>query len=637
MPRLRDGKIGDFTRGFDTWLHAKQMLLLSAAWIVLLCASLSMVFAVIAVIGFSDQCTKSQALSYVQAKFGVLVKPFSSVEVLDCSDGTSHSMPARIVAESREVKSGFYQLARNAIGFFVAGMVMFSPLAWLIARRATKRGERLIQDKYLRGAQLRSQDELAEEIRAKHGTSDILIGDLPLPIGFAKKHTLVTGTTGAGKSTLLVHLLRSIRARGDRAVVYDKKGEFVSMFYRDGIDHLLYPADARSHHWHPWAEMAGPFDADWIAEAMVPEQQSQGGGDNRFFVAAARNVLASAMQTLYLDGHHDLETLVRATAWNDGELLQELCAGTSAAGYFNQDNERTLESIKSTLLDAARPLRLLHSSPGRGAFSIRSWVADEDDSWLFLPVRESDIEVQTPLISVWVQAVAKGLMARGVDEDRILWLILDELPSLKKIPALSVLMAEGRGFGAAVVIGIQELNQLEESFGRHTAKTLLGLCSTQFHFRLNNQETADWVSKVLGDVEQTEVDEDLQYSADDIRDGVRISAKRQSRKIVLPSEIMDLPDLSAYAKIWGATAKARIDVPFLRLPTAAEPFVAGDAQQSVGMRLTLESRRVTAALTGASAVSAGAEQTLVEEQASEDFLVDLAWLKRDGEQGGSAP
>lgn len=105
-------------------------------------------------------------------------------------------------------------------------------------------------------------------------------------------------------------------------------------------------------------------------------------------------------------------------------------------------------------------------------------------------------------------------------------------------------MAEGRGFGAAVVLGIQEINQLEEEFGKNTCKTILGLCSTQFHFRLNNADTAEWVSKVLGEAEREEVDEDLNYSADDIRDGVRVSSKRQNRKIVLPSEIMDLPDLS---------------------------------------------------------------------------------------------
>jgi len=406
--------------------------------------------------------------------------------------------------------------------------------------------------------------------------------------GFSKKHTLISGTTGAGKSTFLIYLLKAIRARGDRAVVYDKKGEFVEMFYRDGVDHILNPADSRSHQWTPWEEMASPFDADWIAETLIPEDKSKGG--DPFFRDSPRHVFSAALQKLYMDGFRSLTTLLRATAWSDLELLTELVAGTPAETHFSEGNEKTLASIRSTLVNGVLPLRLLKEENTKGFFSIRDWIAEgdepnADDSWLFLPVRESEIEIQKPLISTWIQAAAKGLMACGVNNDRTLWIVVDELPSLKNIPALSMLMAEGRGFGAAVVLGIQEINQLEEEFGKNTSKTILGLCSTQFHFRLNNADTAEWVSKVLGEAEREEVDEDLNYSADDIRDGVRVSSKRQNRKIVLSSEIMDLPDLSCFAKIWGVESKARIDIPFLRLPKIADGFIQGDENETVGMRL----------------------------------------------------
>ncbi|MBF4386157.1 hypothetical protein EAY10_20605, partial [Vibrio anguillarum] len=164
--------------------------------------------------------------------------------------------------------------------------------------------------------------------------------------------------TGAGKSTALTHLLKAIRARGDRAVVYDKKGEFVEMFYRDGVDHILNPADSRSHQWTPWEEMESPFDADWISETLLPSSNSNSGSE-KFFTSAARAVVSAALQNLYLDGPKSLLSLLRATAWNDLELLKELVAGTPAETYFNEDNERTLESIRSTIVDGVRPLRLL--------------------------------------------------------------------------------------------------------------------------------------------------------------------------------------------------------------------------------------------------------------------------------------
>lgn len=590
MATIRKGRVGDFVRGADTWLHSQQMLLFSGIWIFLPGVLLAIVGGLLYLWIDADKCVLQNASTYLWAQLKALVQPFSSVTIGTCValDGRD-SLPSSVVINEPLFQEAAVNLLSSFGWAFISLFVLYLPIGVYLVVKAAKRGEEIKEDKYIRGAKLVSAEKLKGEIVEKHGVSDLTLGDFPLPTGFSKKHTLISGTTGAGKSTALTHLLKAIRARGDRAVVYDKKGEFVEMFYRDGIDHILNPADSRSHQWTPWEEMASPFDADWIAETLLPSSNSNSGSD-KFFTSAARAVVSAALQNLYLDGPKSLLSLLRATAWNDLELLKELVAGTPAATYFNEDNERTLESIRSTIVDGVRPLRLLKEENKKGFFSIRDWIAEgdepnSDDSWLFLPVRESEIEIQKPLISTWIQAAAKGLMARGVNNERTLWIVVDELPSLKKIPALSMLMAEGRGFGAAVVLGIQEINQLEEEFGKNTSRTILGLCSTQLHFRLNNADTAEWVSKVLGEAEREEVDEDLNYSADDIRDGVRVSSKRQNRKIVLPSEIMDLPDLSCFAKIWGVESKARIDIPFLRLPKIADGFIQGDENETVGMRL----------------------------------------------------
>ncbi len=590
MATIRKGRVGDFVRGADTWLHSQQMLLFSGIWIFLPGVLLAIVGGLLYIGIDADRCVLQNASTYLWAQLKALVQPFSSLTIGTCValDGRD-SLPSSVVINEPLFQEAAVNLLESFGWAFSSLFVLYLPIGVYLIVKAVKRGKEIKEDKYIRGAKLVSAEKLKGEIVEKHGVSDLTLGDFPIPTGFSKKHTLISGTTGAGKSTALTHLLKAIRARGDRAVVYDKKGEFVEMFYRDGVDHILNPADSRSHQWTPWEEMESPFDADWISETLLPNSNSNSGSE-KFFTSAARAVVSAALQNLYLDGPKSLLLLLRATAWNDLELLKELVAGTPAATYFNEDNERTLESIRSTIVDGVRPLRLLKEENKKGFFSIRDWIAEgdepnADDSWLFLPVRESEIEIQKPLISTWIQAAAKGLMARGVNNERTLWIVVDELPSLKKIPALSMLMAEGRSFGAAVVLGIQEINQLEEEFGKNASKTILGLCSTQFHFRLNNADTAEWVCKVLGEAEREEVDEDLNYSADDIRDGVRVSSKRQNRKIVLSSEIMDLPDLSCFAKIWGVESKARIDIPFLRLPKIADGFIQGDENETVGMRL----------------------------------------------------
>lgn len=627
MATIRKGRVGDFVRGADTWLHSQQMLLFSGIWIFLPGVLLAIVGGLLYIGIDADKCVLQNASTYLWAQLKALVQPFSSVTIGTCValDGRD-SLPSSVVINEPLFQEAAVKLIKSFGWTFSSLFVLYLPIGVYLVVKAVKRGKEIKEDKYIRGAKLVSAEKVKGEIVEKHGVSDLTLGDFPLPTGFSKKHTLISGTTGAGKSTALTHLLKAIRARGDRAVVYDKKGEFVEMFYRDGVDHILNPADSRSLQWTPWEEMASPFDADWISETLLPSSNSNSGSE-KFFTSAARAVVSAALQNLYLDGPKSLLSLLRATAWNDLELLKELVAGTPAATYFNEDNERTLESIRSTIVDGVRPLRLLKEENKKGFFSIRDWIAEgdepnADDSWLFLPVRESEIEIQKPLISTWIQAAAKGLMARGVNNERTLWIVVDELPSLKKIPALSMLMAEGRGFGAAVVLGIQEINQLEEEFGKNTSKTILGLCSTQLHFRLNNADTAEWVSKVLGEAEREEVDEDLNYSADDIRDGVRVSSKRQNRKIVLPSEIMDLPDLSCFAKIWGVESKARIDIPFLRLPKIADGFIQGDENETVGMRL----------LNAARALKMEADVGYVPKELSDERDVDESKSPSDLEQ-----
>ena len=51
------------------------------------------------------------------------------------------------------------------------------------------------------------------------------------PYGAETIHTIITGDSGMGKTVLITDLINQIRKNGDRAIIYDRMGTFVSKFY----------------------------------------------------------------------------------------------------------------------------------------------------------------------------------------------------------------------------------------------------------------------------------------------------------------------------------------------------------------------------------------------------------------------
>lgn len=182
--------------------------------------------------------------------------------------------------------------------------------------------------------------------------------------------------------------------------------------------------------------------------------------------------------------------------------------------------------------------------------------------WLWLTSRRRDHDTLQPLISCWADAAAAALLSLSPDPDRRMWIVFDELASLQALPSLKGLMAEGRKYGACVVIGLQETAQLQSAYGREDARTLLAMCGTKAIFRITEAEGARWASDVLGEAEHEEARESARYDpGSDDGTGIHLRAERQVKALVLPSEIASLPDLHCYVQLPGAWPVARTRLP----------------------------------------------------------------------------
>ena len=87
-----------------------------------------------------------------------------------------------------------------------------------------------------------------------------------------KRQLYIQGSAGSGKSQVLKQMIHDIRNRNgrDRLIIYDRKPEYLPLFYREG-DVVICPADLRHTPWDLFAEIKGEQDLDLIVMSLFPD------------------------------------------------------------------------------------------------------------------------------------------------------------------------------------------------------------------------------------------------------------------------------------------------------------------------------------------------------------------------------
>jgi type IV conjugative transfer system coupling protein TraD len=335
----------------------------------------------------------------------------------------------------------------------------------------------------------------------------------------------------------------------------------VQQFYRPGKDIILNPLDTRSPAWNVWADCKDSADFEMIAQALIPEHQSS---SDPFWTSAARTIFAALCQQLKKRNKCTMRALLEPifTDPESADTLATLLKGTTAEALVSEKIDKTALSIKATLSTYCKSLMFLRGLDEDNAqtFSIRDWVNNKDeDSWLFFSVVDNlKMPMLRPLISVWLDVAARSLLTLPLNRDRRIWLYYDELGSAHKLPSLEMVLSEGREYGACNVISLLDKAQLVERYGINSSNTILSLFNTNVLFRTKSEETARWMSGLLGKKEVVERRESVSMGANEIRDGVSLNDERRIEPLVLDTELTLLPNMHAYLVLPGKWARSLI-------------------------------------------------------------------------------
>ena len=421
----------------------------------------------------------------------------------------------------------------------------------LIAIFFVYRGFKKTGEEFVRGAKLSPFNEIKSKIlkdnKGKRYKAFNIAG-MPYPYSGEMQHTLVIGASGVGKTVLISGLVEQIKKRGEKAIIYDRKGDYTKWFYDPKKDYLLNPFDERSKEWNLLKEIGDVGAIKQIARAFIPEKSAYA-EESKIWDEAARITFTEIISRIFASGDDfSNQQISESFLGQDLTKVADLVKGTHAANIIDLNSPKTAASVLFVLSSHFSCLRL-NDGMRDESFSIRNWVLNgEQDSILFI-TSKSDLSGELlQLQAAWFEIAINSILSKEEGEQKT-WVILDELPTMSKIPSLQNALAISRSYGGCFVLGVQNIAQLYQKYGKDVAQDISSECSTRCIFKSSDPDTAKWLVDNIGSAEVREYKEGLSYGANTIRDGVSVNTQDRVKNILLPSEIQSLPRLNLYLKM----------------------------------------------------------------------------------------
>ena len=564
--------MGDFVRGGQVSIHTIRMykqvfaFMWSFAIITMLTVPTAYVFAK------TDSFDRRVGLAYLIARvkvdFGKAEEPVN----IELPDGSVRIFRSIDFVNDDEARYRVGALWRIVIdGFlYTAGLLLGG--AFFVIFYFSYKGRKLGRPSLVRGGNIKTAKQLSSQIKKDNRFKRVKpykLAGIPYPAYSESQHTFITGSPGAGKTVVLSDLIKQIKARGDRAIIYDKMGSYVKSFYDEKKDVIMNPLDERSVSWSVFNEARNLADYDTIAEALLPSEK---GNADPFWTNAARVLFSNVCCCLHSKDMGNNQNLLQNILKTDLSRLARLIKGTPAQAIIDEQSPKTALSVMSVLSTYVGAMK--HLKDDGEQFSIRDWITnDEESNFLFVTSRADQHSSLRPLISLWLDIAINALLSLEQSRDRKIWIILDELPSLQYLPSLQAGLAESRQFGGAFVLALQVMPQLQSIYGKEIAMATSGLCQTRMVFKSSDNQTAAVGAESLGRSETEDFKEGLSYGAHEMRDGINISTHSNIKNLVLPTEVMNLKNLEAYMRFGMDYPVAKVKIPYKSYKQIAPKYI----------------------------------------------------------------
>jgi type IV secretory pathway TraG/TraD family ATPase VirD4 len=368
---------------------------------------------------------------------------------------------------------------------------------------------------------------------------------------------LIHGGAGSGKSkTFIYPILSQMIQKRFCGIVYDFKApeliEFVKSIHTEEnplkLIEVSFKNPGSSHQINLLNGVQNISEVKELSSTLWKNLNNESIKKRDYWNTSAENLLTATMYVL-IKHHPRYATVPHALAiilnFTPEELIEFIAINRQASGLIksitsanelgaSKQVSGTLGTLQNFISNLATPeiFWLLSGSVMPTPNDI------ENPSILLLGNESTMYETYSPVIAMIITATIRKMNQPNMLKSMV---VLDELPTLF-IPSLETLPATSRSNKIATIVGVQDMSQLIDKYGKEKSDIILSNLGSQFFGRSTLEKTAKYVSDIFGKFDKLMTSQ-TSGSSSNSKDSTSSSGTTQSyqeRSRLKPQEILNL-------------------------------------------------------------------------------------------------
>lgn len=463
--------------------------------------------------------------------------------------------------------------AKIAFGFFVFTVAYFMPFFYLLKKAIKKGSDELHKDEILVGTKVLEKDEYLKEQKEKNIKGINLTKEHIFDENMLTKHAFIAGSTGAGKSVFLKNIINFISKSSNpkfkkaRMLIHDIKGDYVEQFYNELTDIILNPLDKRSKKINVFTLIKRTVKLEKLVNgiptevyekkilrsgiaklctSLIPESKKS----EPIWVNSARDLLEAIIYSCIAQKTMTNEAIKRHINMDIGTLAKTLKNVKGAesgyshiAAYANSSQPANIFSNFKVYMNFFNYLE----ENDNEELDLEEWIKNGTGK-IFLANYAEIQDIVAPFLALIVDYVASEVITLPEDQDRRIFFFIDEFRSLSKnkIDGILKFLTLARSFGGSLFLGIQEIGQLEEIYGKELRQAILNNTATKVLFLTGETETAKYLSEMIGNQEIRYSSKTYTLGTHEEKDSQGLNSAIRTRPAVMPELFQSLPENTYY-------------------------------------------------------------------------------------------